>query len=70
MFSASSRVEELLHVKQYVDVRVPNELKDTLRSLTDIYCRNGLYHYYLTTAVKIVSLCKLAGLTSLIFPNS
>lgn len=57
-------------MSHYVGIRVPNELKDTLRSLTDINCRNGLYHYYLTTAVKIVSLYKLAGLTSLIFLNS
>lgn len=70
MFSASSCAEELLHVSQYVDVGVPNELKDTLRSVTDIYCRNGLHHYYLTKAVKIVSSYKLAGLISLIFPNS
>ena len=45
-----------------------NELQGTLRSSNDVYYKNRLYHCYLSTDVKIVSLYKSAGLASLIFP--
>lgn len=43
-------------------------LQGTLRTSTDVYYKNGLYHCYLSTDVKIVASYKTAGLASLIFP--
>lgn len=73
MFPASSCAKQLLCVAQKMVhlmwMQECSAISIPLTSSTDMYCRDGLYHYYLCTVVKIVSLYRSAGLDSLIFSN-